>query len=221
MKEFIKTSLRLAAAFLLALVGLAITIEGYSWAKDYYDNQQAKPFEKVRDWEFSLAESIGIKTQAKTKLVNGSLLASIEVIGYSKFFSDPRNLNKSLIFEFLDNDGFKIISKPVEMSQFTTIIGNNGEKVGLSYQFDEYIGLDKYKRFSKMLVGWNLTTEPPQETAAHKQIIDHCAPGISKTERLKRLSQHGAVRETGTGDYSAGEHAVSFFAYDGSLIYCR
>ena len=220
MKEFFKASLRLATAFFLALVGLAIVICIFFWAKDSYDNQQAKPFEEVRSWEFDLKDSIGVETQAKTKLVSGTLLVSIEVIGYPKYFSDPRNFNASLIFEFLDKDGFRIISKPVKLSEFTTVVGKSGEKSGLGYQFDEYIGLDKYKRFSKMQVGWNLITEPAALAATPKPILDHCAPSISKAERLKRLAQHGVVRETGTGDYSAGNHTVAF-SYDSSLIYCR
>lgn len=50
-------------------------------------------------------------------------------------------------------------------------------------------------------------------------ILDHCAPDLSRTERLKRLAQHGAVRETGTGHYEASERSVAFF--EGKLVYCR
>lgn len=220
MKEFLKASLRTAAAIFLALISLAIAIGIYSWAKDSYDKQQAKPFEEVRDWKFDLKDSIGVEAQARTKLVAGTLWASVEVIGYPKYFSDPRNLNASLIFEFLDKDGFRIISKPVKMSEFTTVVGKDGQKTGLGYQFEEYTGLEKYKRFSRMQVSWNLITEAAAQTPTQKPILDHCAPNISKAERLKRLAQHGTVRETGTGEYSAAGHSVLFF-YDGSLLNCQ
>lgn len=219
MKEFFRASLRTAVAFFIALIGLAITIGIYSWLKDSYDRQEAKPFEEVRDWKFGLKDSIGVETQARTKLVAGTLFASVEVTGYPKYFSDPRNVNASLIFEFLDKDGFKIISQPVKLSEFTTVVGKNGEKTGLSYQFDEYAGLEKYKRLSRMQVGWNLITEATAQTPAVKPILDHCAPSISKAERLKRLSQHGTLRETGMGQYSASGHSLHFL-YDGSLLNC-
>lgn len=220
MKEFFKTSLRTAVAIFLALIGLAIAISIYSWAKDSYDKQQAKSFEEVRDWKFDLKDAIGIKTRAKTKLVASTLLVFVEVIGHPKYFSDPRNLNSSLIFEFLDKDGFRIISKPVKLSEFSTVVGKGGEKTGLDYQFEEYTGLDQYKRFSRMQVGWNLITEAAAQAPAPKPILDHCAPNISKAERLKRLAQHGTVRETGTDEYSASGHSVHFF-YNGSLLNCR
>ena len=220
MKDFLKSSLRTAAAIFLALIGVAIAVGIYSWAKNVYDRQQAKPFEDVRDWRFSLKDAVGLETRVRTKLVASTLLVSIEVIGYPKYLSDPRNLNGSLNFEFLDKDDFKIISKPVKISEFTTVVGRGGEKTGLVYQFEEYTDLERYKRFSRMQVGWNLVTDLAPKPMAKKPTLDHCAPSISKDERLKRLAQHGTVRETGKGSYSASGHSL-FFSGDGSLLICQ
>lgn len=220
MKDFFKATLRATVAFFLALIGLAIAIELYSWAIDSYDKQQAKPFEEVRNWKFDLKDSVGVEAKAKTKLVGGTLLASVEIIGYPKYFSDPRNANASLIFEFLDKDGFRIISKAVQLAEFTTVVGKNGEKTGLGYQFEEHADIGKYKRFDRMQVGWNLITEAAPIAPDPKPMLDHCAPNISKAERLKRLGQYGTVRETGTGDYSAAGRSV-YFHFDGSLGLCR
>lgn len=220
MREFLRSSLRTATAIFLALLGLAVVIGAYSWAKDSYDRQQAKPFEEVRDWKFDLKDAIGLEVKAKTKLVAGTLLVSVDVVGHPKYLADPRNSNASLIFEFLDQDEFKIISKPFRISEFTTVVGKGGEKTGLIYQFEEYIDLERYKRFSRMQVGWNLVTEAATQAPAPKPILDHCAPNLSKAERLKRLVQHGTVRETGTGEYNAPGHSVHFF-YDGTLLNCR
>lgn len=230
MRDFLKASLRLAAAIFLALIGVAIAIGIYSWAMNTYDRQQAKPFEDVRDWRFSLKDEIGLETKAKTKLVGSTLLVSVGVIGYPKYLSDPRNLNGFLIFEFLDKDGFKIISKPVKISEFTTIVGKGDENAGLAYQFEQYTDLKQYKRFDRMQVGWSLATvsapkpvEPKPvapKPVAREPKLDHCAPDISKEERLKRLAQHGTVRETSKNAYSTSEHSV-FFHWDGSLALCR
>lgn len=59
-----------------------------------------------------------------------------------------------------------------------------------------------------------------EDAPAAKPILDHCAPGLSKAERLKRLAQHGTIRETGAGEFQAGGRTVNFL-YDGSLAYCR
>ena len=48
---------------------------------------------------------------------------------------------------------------------------------------------------------------------------NHCAPEISKKERLSRLSTHGQLNQTSERTYKAGKHGVSFH-YDGSLSYC-
>lgn len=48
---------------------------------------------------------------------------------------------------------------------------------------------------------------------------DHCAPNLSKAERLKRLALKGKVRETGANSYSAGSGYVTF-NYSGDLISC-
>jgi len=52
-----------------------------------------------------------------------------------------------------------------------------------------------------------------------KENTDHCAPSLSKAERLKRLALKGNVRETGANTYTAGGGYVSF-NYGDSLLQC-
>lgn len=221
-KGFLKGIFRVAIAMFLALVGLAAVVAIYLHIKESRELEAAQPFEEVRNWQFDLKDPLGVGVRARTKLVAGRLLVSIDVNGHSKYFVDSRNREGSLNFEFLDKDGFKVVTHPVKISEFTTIVGNNGEPIGLQYQYDEYFELERYRQLSRMQVGWNLVTEPqPAEAQATKTILDHCAPGLSKAERLKRLAQHGPLRETGNGSYSAGGRSLAFFEYDGSLIDCR
>lgn len=49
---------------------------------------------------------------------------------------------------------------------------------------------------------------------------DPCGPGLSKAERLRRLANFGAVRETGIDTYVAGDHRVSFLSGN-QLLSCR
>lgn len=58
----------------------------------------------------------------------------------------------------------------------------------------------------------------PQE-AMNLQEVDHCAPDLTKTERLRRLALKGAVRETGYQTYSTGNYEIVFSA--DNVIRCR
>ncbi|HDX8359662.1 TPA: hypothetical protein RQN15_003443 [Aeromonas hydrophila] len=128
-------SIRTSISIFLAMIGLMVVISILYFANNFYESQQAKPFEEIQRWTFSLKDPIGVEVQAKTKLVSGKLLVSIDVIGYPKYFSDSRNVNASLFFTFLDKDEFKVVSRPVSLSEFTTLVDDSGEKNGLSIQF--------------------------------------------------------------------------------------
>lgn len=53
-----------------------------------------------------------------------------------------------------------------------------------------------------------------------KENTDHCAPNLSRAERLKRLALKGNVRETGLHTYTAGGGFVSFYNSGDSLSQC-
>jgi len=146
--------------------------------------------------------------------------ATVEVNGYPAYLAYPWNASRSLNFIFVDQDGFTVLTKSVTISEFTSIIDGNGKKTGLTYEFKDSMALESYKQIGRMQVGWNLMTDAPEAAPQAKAITDHCAPGLSRQERMKRLAQHGEVRETGKQDYTAGGHTV-MFGYDGDLTYCR
>ena len=107
------------------------------------------------------------------------------------------------------------------MPEFSGVVGPDGKKTGLRTQFEDYIDLDTYARFNRLVVEWTLDTklqEKPNWQSA-PIVLDHCAPNLTRSERLKRLAQHGNVRQTGSGAYAAGNHRLHFFD-DGSLLNC-
>lgn len=219
-KDFLMGAARLALAFFIALGGLVAAIAIYAHLKDTREREAARPYEDVRDWQTDLRDRLGLDVHAKTKLVSGRLLVSIDVAGHPKYLDDQRNQTGSLNFEFLDKDGFKLSSHSVEISEFSTIVAKSGESTGLRHQYEEYLDLDRYRQFSRLQVGWNLVTQPPT-VAESKPLLDHCAPSLSKAERLKRLAQHGTVRESGVGEFTAGDHSVTLLPYDGAILSCR
>ncbi len=50
---------------------------------------------------------------------------------------------------------------------------------------------------------------------------NHCAQGLAKAERLRRLGKFGTVRRTAAKTYRAGSHSVSFGAKDKEVTACQ
>jgi len=223
MKDFLKNALKTAVAFFLAMMGVLIVIWLYGLADDAYMKQQEEPYESVKIWNTDLKNALGITIQTRTKLISGNLMMFVEVDGYPKYFSDPRNRGGSLSIEFYDKDGFKVHSETIKLSEFTTIVDSNNSESGLQAQREAYVGISAYKRFDHLEVRWSLitSTQEKEEAKPKPKFLDHCAIGISKAERLKRLAQHGEVRETGVGGYSAGMHSLTVSSYSGELLYCN
>lgn len=59
-------------------------------------------------------------------------------------------------------------------------------------------------------------SDPAKESAS---VDDHCAPGISKAERLRRLALHGVVRQSGSDSYNVGGRSLHFFQSE--LLACN
>ena len=225
LKDFFKASLRTTLAIFLALLALTAVIAIFIWGRDYHDKQQAQPYEVVKEWVADVKQALSLDIRVRTKVVDGKLLASVEADGYPLYLKAPKNKNSQISIEFVDKDGFKVFSKSVQISEFTSIVDRNGQNSGLDHQFNDYISIDAYKRFNKLQVGWTVdikaTVEMPStEKTSPLAVLDHCAPSVSKIERLRRLAQHGVVREAGNGEYTAGGKSV-YFSYDGTLISCH
>lgn len=227
--EFFRSAGKIAIALFLAAIGLLFAIWGYSSLSDAWEKHQAKQYEVIKLWPVELKEYLQFNLLAKTKLADGRLFAIVDIEGYPAYLSDPRlqikNNNATISLLFQDNDGFTLHSKIIKISEFSSIVDSANKKAGLKYEFDEYLSAKTYARIQKMQAQWTLETTLPASTSAQpnaeEKIPDHCAPNLSKAERLKRLGQHGAVRQNGDGNYSVGYRSLSFFTYDGSLLDCR
>ncbi|MFJ4393720.1 hypothetical protein [Pseudomonas sp. NPDC089396] len=232
MKNFFLAAAKLATSIFLAGLALTIVIAIFFWGTKSYEKSQAKQYETIREWSEDLTANLGFKIQVKTKVVSNQLLLSMNVVGYPAYLSDPRlaerNERAQIIVHFVDQDGFRVFSRPIGLSAFSYVVGAKGEKIGLQAQLQEYVSVEDYKRFEHFQVEWTLETQAPPAPAPtpapvaqkEKRLLDHCAPNLSRAERLKRLSMHGELRETGSGSYSAGFRSVIFLS-DGTLLSCH
>jgi hypothetical protein len=226
----IKSTGRLAFSLFLASLGLIIIVFVYLKADEFIENKRAEKYEASLDWNADL-KRIGFDAKAKTKLTDGRLYLQLKLNGYPEYLTHPslvaKNLGADFIIDFVDSDGFTVYSKRIKLSEFMTMVDSENTPQGLSTQYSEYLSVESYKRFEKLQIGWSLETNIPKDKTPIKNngeldlsSSDHCAPSLSRSERLKRLARHGVVRETGQGSFSAGTKTI-LFQYDGTVLYCN
>jgi hypothetical protein len=228
LKNFFKSTVKIAIALVIAAIALSV-IAWIVWkVDDSRTKQEAKQYEVIKEWSIDLKAILGMQLYAKTKVIDNKLLMSVQIDGYPAYLSDSRlivkNRDATIKLFFLDHDGFRVFEKSLTVSELSSVVDSSGKKTGLSHQFDEYISVDGYKRFARLTAQWTLDTEVPvaqlPEPASATPLPDHCAPNLSKAERLRRLSQHGKVRETGLNEYTAGLRAVHFLTST-ELLSCK
>jgi hypothetical protein len=56
-----------------------------------------------------------------------------------------------------------------------------------------------------------------QKATANSTLGDPCAPGLSRSERVRRLGQYGPLRQISEGEYVAGNHTVHYLY--GEVLY--
>jgi hypothetical protein len=169
-----------------------------------------------------------LKADAKTKLVDGQMYVSLRFNGYPDYFNYPANQSEGFHIQFLDADGFNLFEKYLKVSEFATVVDGSGKQAGLMMQFTQFASVKDYSNLASMSVGWTLSTKapkparplnPPASILNDQTANDHCAPGISRQERMSRLARHGQVREVGMGEYVAGGRTLHYIG--GDLYSCK
>lgn len=228
LRSFCTSAFRLAAA--LTMTAIAISAIGFAayWAYMYPDREQAKQAEIMRSWANDMSSNLGMKVRAKTKVTDSTMHIALTFDGHPDFLKFPANFERGFFLEWKDADGFSRIKKFVKLSEFTTVLNDKGKPYGLNGQFSEFVTVGDYINVVSMEVGWNLKTEVAQPPTANPlpaevtdAAADHCAPGLSRQERLRRLAQHGQVRQTGMGEFTAAGRVVHYLGGSGELYECR
>jgi len=229
LNDFFRGAMKVAVAIVVAVVVLSVIGGGVWKFQDMNEKADAKQYESIKSWPVDLKENLQMTLLARTKLMGRRLLAEVSIDGYPAYLTDPRlqvkNRDAGITLLFQDKDGFKVHAKPISIREFSGTVDSKGARSGLRYEFNDYMDVADYARIHQLRVEWTLETVLPPTPVATKSLEDvdgdHCAPNLSKAERLNRLAKHGSLRETGAGGYQAGSHEVMFNPYDGSLTYCR
>jgi hypothetical protein len=224
LRSFGSSALKLAISLTLAFVALAGISTAAYWAYSYPERERAKQAEVMRVWTDDLSSNLGMKLRAKTKVTDGTMHIALNFDGYPEYLKHPTNQSRGFTLEWKDADGFTRIKKVVLVSAFSSVVNDKGQSQGLNGQFSEFVSVNDYSALASMKVGWNLETQLPQQrpavpdSAAEVAKADHCAPGLSRQERLRRLAQHGTLRETGYNTFSAGSRTLTLSGAE--VIYC-
>lgn len=225
----ISTSIAIASIIVIILVffGVKIIENGEREAKQI----AAEPYKTVSKWKIEGTEPISISFDAQSKFDDGSLYVRIVGIGYPEFLDlNDNKVNGAFILEFTDSDGFKIHESTISLSKFSTSVNSKGVKTGISYQYNEDFDLDKYRKIDSIKMGWVLSTDVSEKKANDinynksekpPAMLDHCAPGISRAERLVRLKARGVVRQTSENSFTSGLSEITFLGSQEDVLFCR
>lgn len=225
---FLKGVLKVSAAIVLSIVALAILGGIATWVYEAHKKRDAAPYEQVKLFRRDLTDPLQMKLAGRTKLVEQQFYADFNFQGYPSYLTNSPNqapeFQGGIAFIFLDRDGFKVHEKFVKLREFTSI-HERGVRSGLTYEFNEYMPVETYRRIENVTVTWTLSLEapgavPPVPRDA-EYLADYCAPNLSKAERLKRLGKLGKVRQTGMGEYTVGVHVVHYLGGGDELYNCR
>ena len=223
LKGFASAVFKLGTSIAVGLLLLvAVCAVGY-WAYTYPERQQAKAAEQVRNWSADLSSNLGLKLRARTKVTDGRMHTTLTFDGYPDFLKYPINRTRGFNLEWKDSDGFTRIRKFVAMSEFSANVDAKGKPYGLTGELSEYVSVADYSSIAALEVGWTLQTDapiefPPAPPPGAAAAADHCAPGLTRQERLRRLAQHGTLRETGYNTFSAGLHTLMLSGAE--VLYC-
>lgn len=225
---FLKSTMRLATAIFLSIFAFAVLagVATYSWSR--WEKSQAHQYEAIKLWTVDLRKNLQFNLHAKTKLVDQRFFVMVTTDAHPQYLNVRRSPagaeDEEILLNFVDKDGFKVFSKSIGIKKFSTTVNDAGESIGLNFEADESMDVSTYAAMSRLEVQWTVDTDTnvpsaqPVIPAANTKILDHCAPNLAKAERLRRLGQHGTVRQTGSGSYAVDHRTLAF--YESSLVDC-
>lgn len=226
-RTILQGGLKIAIALIIAVAVVAAAAVGIYKLYEARQKLHARPYEEVTTWSLDTRSALGMSLNARSKLVDGQMFVELVFDQYPSYLSAPKNREGTLSFGFLDKDGFNLFSKEIAVRDFTRLVDQQGKARGLRHEFAQFVRVEDYSRYSKIDVKWNLDTAPvvPPEVedalVKEKPTLDHCAPGLSKAERLKRLAQFGSVRQTGSGEYTADGRKVVYLGDTAEMYSCN
>lgn len=201
----------------------------------YFGYYSPLQYENLKTWHLNTKDNLQMSFYAKTKLVNKTMYLSVQTDSYPNYLdytSYPfSNKEGYLTITFEDKDGFALFNHPIQIKTFNTLVDSSDKKIGLSAQIESDLPLEKYKRFDHLMITWSnlVTVIPANPIKAEKEpkpkitstdSIDHCAPNLSKSERIRRMALKGKVREVGDREFDGPDSSHLRLTWDDKVAQC-
>ena len=158
--KFIRCVIKIATAIVVAVIVLSILVWSVSEFQNSKEKTYAKQFESIKPWPVDLKQNLQFTLLARTKLVNGTLLANVTIDGYPAYLTDPRlqaaNRDAGITLVFQDKDGFKVHARSIAIGEFSGMVDSNDVPSGLSYEFTDNMNVVDYERIFQLRVQWTL-----------------------------------------------------------------
>jgi hypothetical protein len=232
-RNFFLGSLKIGLGLAIALGVLIAASVAYDSLEERQAKARAQKHEGVVTWPLDATVTPDLQFSIRTRLLDGDLRAIVIAKGYPEFLSHPANASAKVVFRFVDEAGFGVVDMDVPLHSLTRS-GPTPDKIsGLVGEAHVPLSVDRFERIKGVGFQYFIDTraafvpEPKVVPSAPAPALsasdngDHCAPGLSRAERLKRLARHGTVRDGGMGSFKAGGHHLMFSVGDGSLLYCN
>jgi uncharacterized membrane protein YhaH (DUF805 family) len=163
------------------------------------------PFSNINDVKSKIKEKLNMDFQlviAQDNIKNRVLVATVSTSCKSKF---------SFLINIRDNEN-------KELTDFSVYAQNSpkGYSVGSNGYIDSL-----HKNFVNMRLSKIQNANPAtiNKDTNNSNQQDHCAPNLSRQERIARLAKHGTVRESGLWTFTAGGSRIEFTDSTASSVF--
>lgn len=163
-RRFVKGTLKLTTAFLVAalvLAGIAAGIAGVVYLREEARN---RPLAELKTWRQITVPSLeGATFSLGTKWRDGQMYYQFYLVGYPAQVRKelenagyPGMENKGFSIVFLDQTGFKLGSTWIPLHSMTRLVGGDGGFNGLSMNDRTGATADWYRQIASWEVQWHL-----------------------------------------------------------------
>ena len=199
--KFVGSTLRIALALVIAVMAVGVLGLVYSSWQDHSRRAGEAPLAQIKKWPpKSLAPLGNAKVSIQSVWRNNRIEIKFALAGFSDIIRDTvdqRGQTASFIIELQDNDGFRLFSQNIRLSEMTQIVGDDGTPAGLSWQGGDPLTSDDYRRATQWDITWAGFLKPRSEEHKSPERATESSEkwhDITAWRKLSRGQSHASVR---------------------------
>jgi hypothetical protein len=154
-KAFFKSVLRIATAFLLVIVVVALAVWGFTSWQSYRENVRNAELATPREWPKLKIQSLGLSELSLKTMWRDSLLHYQFKVEKARFETENKKearRRREWIMVLSDSHGFEVFRHTLR--SISEIVNDESEIVGLQATGNTYMSADDYRRADRWTVEW-------------------------------------------------------------------